>query len=233
MMPKPRINPRRVADVTGPLHNITLENMLISFGLLLVGAIITFATTWYWFDKTATAKAAELAVTAKQQIAESAALQDAALKNRVAELEVQLSLVRQAVVPISAAFQAVLIKELTHFHTPVMDKLMEKLGPPFTLTEAEEKELIAALAVRAKDMGDKMSQSERNAATMLPFIMQRVRVQTQVQARLLAEGKTDNTRHLRVVTIYEPSSADEKDAERQVLKENEGPSAPKTPAPLR
>ena len=49
-------------------------------------------------------------------------------RSRIVELERQVALVGQAIVPISAAFQAILIKELTHIHTPVLDRLLEKVG---------------------------------------------------------------------------------------------------------
>src|SRR5678815_4707353 len=79
--------------------------------------------------------------------------------------------------PISTAFQAILIKELTHFHTPVMDALMSKIGPPFTLTAAEETELIAALEQRTQDMAAEISDSERDAAKILPLVMKRAKLE--------------------------------------------------------
>ena len=47
-----------------------------------------------------------------------------AIMVRIAELETKLALVNAVVVPISTAFQAILIKELTHFHAPEMDALI-------------------------------------------------------------------------------------------------------------
>lgn len=93
---------------------------------------------------------------------------------RVQELERNSALLSQQTIPISAAFQAILIQDLTHFHTPEMDELMVKLGPPFILTEKETNRLIELLAERERDLGPEVSQSERDAARMLPLVIRRV-----------------------------------------------------------
>jgi hypothetical protein len=97
------------------------------------------------------------------------------LVNRIVELERQAALVSGAVVPISAAFQITLIRDLTHFHTPEMDALMVKLGPPLALSEEEALRLEHLLSERAKDMGLEISDAERDAAAMLPLVMRRVK----------------------------------------------------------
>ena len=94
---------------------------------------------------------------------------------QIAELQRQLGLLTQSVVPISAAFQAILIKQLTHFHTPDIDELLGKIGPPVLLTADEEKKLTRALKLRAADLDDTITEDERGAAVMLPYIIQRVR----------------------------------------------------------
>jgi hypothetical protein len=99
---------------------------------------------------------------------------------RIAELETKLALVNAAVVPISTAFQAILIKELTHFHTPEMDALMVRVGPPTTLTPEEEARLAVMLKERMDDMGPDISDSERGAAMILPEVMKRARAEQQV-----------------------------------------------------
>lgn len=98
-----------------------------------------------------------------------------ALMRRVFELEKQQALLSQAVVPISLAFQTILVKNLTHFHTPEMDALLAKLGPPFVLTEPEEARLIKLLEERRVDMNGRIDDGERDAAQMLPMVMKRVR----------------------------------------------------------
>ncbi len=97
-----------------------------------------------------------------------------ALRFRVTELEVKLAGINQVVVPISAAFQAILIKELTHLHTPEMDALLVKLGPPITLTKTEMERLSMLLIERERDMHEEIPDSEREAALMLPLVMKRV-----------------------------------------------------------
>lgn len=100
-----------------------------------------------------------------------------AVKARLTELESKLQVLNQAVVPISAAFQAILIKELTHFHTPEMDALMEKIGPPSRLTLQEEQRLFRLLNNRATELNGEIPVLERDAATMLPMVMRRAKAE--------------------------------------------------------
>ena len=106
------------------------------------------------------------------------------LTKRMATIDRQLAMVGQAVMPISTAFQAILVKELTHFHTPRCDELLEKLGPPFLLTEEEEAELLQLLEERERDMGDLITPSERDAAHIFPAVMRRARVEAQALGTL-------------------------------------------------
>lgn len=134
--------------------------------LLVIGGLANMLSTWFWKWRDE-AKAAVLRREHYQQT----------IDTRMEDVEKQLALVSQAVVPISTAFQAILVKELTHFHTPAMDALLRKLGPPYTLTLEEEVELAAALQQRMKDMAVEISDSERDAAQMLPLVMKRVRTE--------------------------------------------------------
>jgi hypothetical protein len=168
--------------------NSVANKIWTAFGLLVAGTALTFMTSWYWVQRAD-----------DQRTEEKVAAARAEMQKRITELEKQLELVRQSVVPISTAFQAILIKELTHYHTPVMDALMVKLGPPYTLSEAEERELIAALEQRTRDMGELISPSERDAARMLPLLMKRVSRERSVDI---------NTLQLKVVGF--PKATDEK-----------------------
>jgi hypothetical protein len=98
-------------------------------------------------------------------------------EKRLVALESQLALVNAAVVPISTAFQAILIKELTHFHTPEMDALLVKIGPPNVLTEDERDRLAVMLIERTEDLGSEISSSERDAAHILPAVMKRAQAE--------------------------------------------------------
>src|ERR1022692_4760202 len=56
----------------------------------------------------------------------------------------------------NAAIQAMLVQKLTHYHTPDTDRLLAKLDP-YTLTVAEEAELIAALSAREYDVNGRIN----------------------------------------------------------------------------
>jgi len=136
--------------------DLSTRALFNSIVLLVLSSAVTFAAAWFWFTKTARAK------------------EQADTLRRVAELETQLKLVGQTILPLSAAFQAVLVKQLTHYHTPEMDALMVKLGPPYTLTPGEAARLGVLLEERTRDMGDLIDEAERDAARMLPMVMKRV-----------------------------------------------------------
>ncbi len=102
------------------------------------------------------------------------------LNARLLRIETSLAVIDEKVLPISTALQAILVKELTHYHTPVMDELMTRIGPPSTLSEAEELQLTQALLERTLDMGQLISPSERDAAFILPAIMRRAKVECQM-----------------------------------------------------
>lgn len=98
-------------------------------------------------------------------------------QQRLRTLESQLGAIGDRVLPITTAFQALLVQELTHFHEPRTDALLTKLGPPITLTDAEEAELLHRLRQREVDMGHLITPSERDAARILPLIMKRIRAE--------------------------------------------------------
>ena len=144
----------------------TSTNVLATLGTILFGAFLSFLVGLFWYRLNSARTSREKLQT-----------EYAALMLRVDTLDKQLALVGHDVVPISAALQAMLIKELTHFHTPRMDLLMSKLGPPSALTDGEEAELLALLQEREADMGDLISDSERDAAHILPVIIKRAKAE--------------------------------------------------------
>jgi hypothetical protein len=149
--------------------DLATRSLINSALITSFGVVLSFLATWFWFQRNlAFKKADELAGAQVKLLA------------RVSELESQSSLLKQQVTPIAAAFQAILVRELTHFHTPVMDALLVKLGPPNTLTDEEEQELADALEQRTKDMGDQITDSERDAAQMLPFLIRRAKREERV-----------------------------------------------------
>jgi DNA-directed RNA polymerase subunit F len=140
--------------------------MLNSILLSVIGTFLAFLAARHWHLR-------NLAVSDAKSIREA----NEKLLSRVTELEREHALVKAAVVPITTAFQALLIKELTHFHTPIMDALMVKIGPPNTLTEDEAKQLEILLKERADDIGDVIPVSEKEAAIILPYVMRKAKVE--------------------------------------------------------
>lgn len=165
----------------------------------LLTAILTWFGAWYWFGKDTQRLEAERLASVRDREAERLAdnrIKEAArlaetrdtaaaqlakdhqlLVARFTDIEAKLAILSQAVVPISTAFQAILIKELTHFHMPRMDELMVKVGPPSILTLEEESELEKLLEERQSDMGPEITDSERDAAQMLPMIIRRAKAE--------------------------------------------------------
>jgi hypothetical protein len=166
-----------------------MNSLLVGLSVSLFAAIIGFVAAWYWFGRNVRQRQAEQLVTdAKNEASRLADTREIAAAQRAkelqefvvrfADLEAKFAILSQAVVPISAAFQAILIKELTHFHTPEMDALMPKLGPPSTLSATEETRLATLLVERQQDMGDLITESERDAAKMLLLVAKRASVET-------------------------------------------------------
>ena len=126
------------------------------------------------------------------------------LADRLGAHDTQLSLMGQVVLPISTVFRNVLVKELTHFHTPATDALLAKID---VLTPDEEAELLRLLAQREQDMGHRISASEREAAHMLPLIMKRAKA----EARALVGAEAQ----FRMVSMVSPVSDTTEDGPRQ------------------
>ena len=158
-------------------------------GTNLVTALVTAVGTRLWDRRRATAAATRQVQDAHSQMV-----------LRLGAVERQLGLIGQAVLPISTAFQAILIQELTHYHTPVLDALLVKLGPPFNLTPDEEADVLRLLEERERDLGDQISDSERDAAHILPLIMKRAKIEAQALA-----GEPSQLRLVAVPVIPDPS----------------------------
>jgi hypothetical protein len=125
------------------------------------------------------------------------ALKESEVTERIRTLEQQVALVNQSIQPISIAFQSLLVKQLTHYHTPDIDELLQKLGPPSTLTDVESIKLAEALEARTRDVDSQIDQSERVAAALLPFVMERVKIENEQIGRnhslmLVAVPKEDD-----------------------------------------
>jgi hypothetical protein len=145
-----------------PAEAIVTEPLFNSLLLAVVGAVLTFLVTRYFANRRLIESEHDKAV-----------LSNALRDDRITALQTQLAVISAAVVPISTAFQSILIKELTHYHTPELDELMKRIGPPCTLSDIETKRLEVLLRERERDPDVKIPESERDAATMLPLVMKR------------------------------------------------------------
>jgi hypothetical protein len=155
-----------------------------SLVLLFIGAILSAVVTWLFASRASAKQAVKDATDKAERQAEVIAAGHVKLEARVAELTERLSLVSAQVVPFSTAFQQILVAQLTHAHTPRLDELLAKLGPPITLTDAEEAEMYGLLTERQQEV--EFPEEERDAATMLPLVIKRARIE---QAQIaLAEG---------------------------------------------
>ncbi len=164
--------------------------------LLLLSALLSFISVAYWTrlarrDRELDRKREDAE---KQLQHETHARED--IINRLLKLETSLAVIDQKVVPISTALQAILVKELTHYHTPIMDTLLSRIGPPSMLSEEEEVLLTEALLERTHDMGQLISDSERDAAFILPAIMRRAKVECAIMQDVIA-----HTYVLKFVTV--------------------------------
>lgn len=151
------------------------QSWLNSAGLILLAAIVGLFITWYWRVRDARIKQAEKATLDTQKKADELAMENATLLKRVDELEKNMTVVNQVAVPLNQAYMAMLIKQLTHLHTPKLDALMTKLGPPSTLTPDEEIEFAVLLKERAEALDGRIDESERDAAIMLPMVLKRAK----------------------------------------------------------
>jgi hypothetical protein len=156
--------------------DLATRAFLNSAAIVILGSILVFLSAWFWWNKNAAVKAKDEAIKEADRIR----VEQEKLMERVMELEKQQNVLGIQVMPLNAAFQALLIKQLTHYHTPVMDKLMEKLGPPNTLTPEEEVELTEALKQRTQEVNGRIDESERDAAEILPLIIKRAKKEAEI-----------------------------------------------------
>lgn len=142
-----------------------VKQILVTVGIMLFGSLLTFIATSYWSRKglaaAAAAKAIEIEATAKAE-----------QQSRIADLEKRLAATEQVVSPISQIMMDALRKQLTHADTPILDAHLESLTKPEGLSTTDKAELLQLLEERSKDM--RYSESERDAAHMMPAMMRRV-----------------------------------------------------------
>jgi hypothetical protein len=139
-----------------------MSDLWVSLLVVVIGAVLTFGTTLYFANRKLIQANHAAAVVAN-------ALRD----GKIVDLEKQLGIISASVTPIAMAFQSILIKELTHYHTPELDALLARIGPPSTLSIADVERMELLLSAREHDPDVKIPASERDAARMLPMVIRR------------------------------------------------------------
>ena len=132
------------------------ETFLNSAGVAVLGVVLTSLATWFGFQRSQAVKERD------------------ALAARVTELEAKERLAAAAFIPIASAFQAILIRNLTHAHTGELDALLVKVGEHTLLLE-EEPRLLELLEQRIKVRDKRISKEEREDAMIFPIVMRRAR----------------------------------------------------------
>ena len=145
--------------------NELIKQTLANLGLMAIGGVSSFLAAKYWFWKS---------FETHEQSQRDLDLYK--LTSKVYELEKQLALVGAQVLPISAAYQAVLVKELTHFHTPEMDALLDKLLQFHVITDEEMNRLKVLLIERENSINGEITEEERDAARILPIVAKRAKL---------------------------------------------------------
>ena len=200
--------------------------LINSIALLILGSLMAAFWTWFWRGRERTIKRLEAEKTAMREEkaaviakADKLAEEHRALEEKVNALTAQLGLVSQVVTPINQAMQALLIRELTHYHTPELDALMAKLPPDGTLTIKEEERIAVLLKERADELNGSIPEHERDAAHILPFIIKRVKAE--------AQSIAESTPQLKIVAVPPetgPEDLASPNAAVQEKKADEGPA---------
>jgi len=132
------------------------ESTINSGAIALLGIAVTAGVTFVFTQRTNHRQdARDLAAGHRELVQEVASL-----KERLAALDAE-------VMPISTAFTQVLVAKLTHMHTPELDALLAKIGPPFTLSTDEEASMYVLLHKRQIEVDDLIDSEERDAAAIL------------------------------------------------------------------
>ncbi len=147
---------------------------------------LAFVSSLYFFNRNQVAGKAKLLAEEHDR-----------LLARVAVLEGQLLLVNATVLPIATAFQQVLVRQLTHLHEPEADLLLAKID---TLTYEEHQRLAVILQDRYEKPDPLISESEREAAKILPYVNKRAKE----EARVLKEASDLNNYRLIAIAAVEP-----------------------------
>lgn len=176
------------------------QQMINSLLLLFLSSALVAFWTWFWRFRATTVKRLEDEKAAVIAKANKLADEHRELAEKVDALQAQLGLVNQVVTPINQAMQALLIRELTHYHTPELDALLAKLPPEGDLTPEEHLRIAVLLKERAEELNGTIPESEREAAIILPYIIKRVKAE--------AVALVESTPQLKIVAVPPEAGAD-------------------------
>lgn len=151
------------------------------------GSVLAFVGTWFWWSKNQALERGRVADIEHQRVLD-----------RLAELEVNMKLNAQTITPIVTAFQAILVKQLTHPDKHEMDALLVKVGPPHILTPEESARLATMLQERSVDYGNEITLSDRESAIILPIVM---KMAHEEQVNIAAAGAEQDRDGLKLITV--------------------------------
>lgn len=123
---------------------------------------------------------------------------------RITELEKNQAVMTEQAKPIAAAFLALSIDKLTHFHTPETDKILAKIEAPFNQTEEEINELAVAMQERMEDVSGEIDEAEKIHAKILPDLIRLAKLEqhedtSKVELMLVKKPVTEQTKSEDVV----------------------------------
>ena len=145
---------------------IIAESTVNSAAIALLGIVATAGVTFIFTQRSNA-----------RQDKEDRAEEHRELLQEVAGLKERLATVDAQIVPISTAFTQVLVAKLTHLHTPELDGLLAKIGPPFTLSSEEEARMYVLLRRRQIEVDDLIPEDERDAAKIFPVVLRMARAE--------------------------------------------------------
>jgi hypothetical protein len=96
----------------------------------------------------------------------------------------KLAALALAVQPLAALMTQTLVKTLTHLHLPEADALLAAVGPPNTLSPAQEARLAELMLSRINKLNASVGPIERNAAQLLPLMIERNRLEAGLKEAL-------------------------------------------------
>lgn len=132
-------------------------------------------------------------------------------KEKVVELQREVAIMKAAAIPITAAFQAMLVSGLRHHHAPALDEVLDKMTAGERLTPKDLKIREEGLAKRQNDPN--ADEAERIKAKILPDIERLAELEKE-------EGLTDPI--IETVLVSKPGTRQVTAPDGSVQREDKG-----------